>query len=61
MLIEFKCPHCQTTLQDPSEFAGKKSKCPRCKNEVIVPKHLEHPVEEIGAVKNGHTMESIGK
>lgn len=38
MLIEFKCPHCQTVLHDPSDFAGKKSKCPRCKKVIVVPK-----------------------
>jgi len=37
MFISFKCPHCGTALQDPSDFAGKKGKCPRCKKEVIVP------------------------
>lgn len=37
MFIEFKCPHCQTKLQDPSDFAGRKAKCPRCKKQVIVP------------------------
>jgi predicted RNA-binding Zn-ribbon protein involved in translation (DUF1610 family) len=38
MFVEFKCPHCQAKLQDFSYLAGKKSKCPRCKNEIIVPK-----------------------
>ncbi len=51
MLIEFKCPHCQTILQDPSDFAGKKSKCPRCKKEVIVPKKTKHSMEKVEDLK----------
>jgi len=53
MFIEFKCPHCQTMLQDPSDFAGKKSKCPRCKNEVIVPKQSKQSPEKVEVFKNG--------
>jgi DNA-directed RNA polymerase subunit RPC12/RpoP len=52
MLIEFKCPHCQTILQDLSDFAGKKSKCPRCKQEVIVPKKTKQPSEKVKVMKN---------
>jgi hypothetical protein len=37
MLINFKCPHCQTALQVGSDFAGKTGVCPKCKKEVTVP------------------------
>jgi phage FluMu protein Com len=37
MFISFKCPHCGSTLQDLGDFAGMKSKCPKCKKKVIVP------------------------
>jgi phage FluMu protein Com len=37
MFINFKCPHCGTALQDLSDLAGKKSKCPRCKKTIVVP------------------------
>jgi DNA-directed RNA polymerase subunit RPC12/RpoP len=52
MLIEFKCPHCQALLQDPSDFAGKKGKCPRCKNEVIVPQRPKKSAEKVDVVQN---------
>ena len=52
MLIEFKCPHCKTMLQDPGDFAGKTSKCPRCKKEVIVPKKPKRPPEKAKVIKN---------
>jgi phage FluMu protein Com len=37
MFIKFNCPHCGVLLQDLASFAGKKSKCPRCKKKIIVP------------------------
>ena len=37
MFINFKCPHCGAALQDTDDFAGKKKKCPRCKEKVVVP------------------------
>jgi len=37
MFINFKCPHCGASLQDLSDFAGKKSRCPRCKKAIVVP------------------------
>jgi uncharacterized paraquat-inducible protein A len=37
MFINFKCPHCGTSLQDPGDLAGKKSTCPRCKKTIVVP------------------------
>jgi DNA-directed RNA polymerase subunit RPC12/RpoP len=52
MLIEFKCPRCQAILQDPIDFAGRKSKCPRCKNEVIVPNKPKMPIEKAKVIKN---------
>jgi phage FluMu protein Com len=50
MFISFKCPHCQTLLQDLSSLAGKKSKCPRCKKKIIVPEKdpgAQAKVEEV--------------
>ena len=44
MFINFKCPHCGTALQDLSDLAGKKSKCPRCKKTLIVPER-ESPAQ----------------
>jgi DNA-directed RNA polymerase subunit RPC12/RpoP len=52
MFIEFKCPHCQAKLQDLSDLEGKKSKCPRCKNEIIVPKKSKQSSEKVEVSKN---------
>lgn len=41
MLISFKCPHCQASLQVGSNFAGKKEICPVCKEALTVPKQDE--------------------
>jgi hypothetical protein len=37
MSIEFKCPHCQASLQAVSEVAGKQGSCPKCNKEITVP------------------------
>jgi len=37
MLISFKCPHCQASLQVGSDFVGKTGICPKCKKEITVP------------------------
>jgi len=37
MLISFKCPHCQASLQVGSDFAGKTGICHKCKKEITVP------------------------
>jgi len=37
MPIEFKCPHCQASLQALSEVAGTKGNCPKCNKEITVP------------------------
>ena len=41
MLIEFKCPHCQSPLRAGSELAGKEGACPKCKKAVTVPEESE--------------------
>jgi hypothetical protein len=37
MPIDFKCPHCQVSLQAVSGLAGKPSMCPKCNKEITVP------------------------
>lgn len=39
-VIEFDCPHCQTTLKSARENAGKKGRCSNCKTPVTVPEVL---------------------
>lgn len=37
MAIRFECPHCGRSIKVPDEFAGKRGKCPHCKQVVIAP------------------------
>lgn len=37
-MIRFKCPKCAASIKVADEFAGKKGKCPSCRNVVEVPK-----------------------
>ncbi|MBK9127547.1 MAG: hypothetical protein IPM13_07070 [Phycisphaerales bacterium] len=43
MPIEFHCNHCNHLIRAGSEHAGKRGKCPHCKNSVYIPT----PSEEI--------------
>ncbi|MHC4546159.1 MAG: hypothetical protein ACYTDW_17595, partial [Planctomycetota bacterium] len=44
-MIRFSCKHCGQKIRVPEVGAGRKGKCPKCKNIVLVPK-----VEDIKAV-----------
>ena len=37
-MIEFRCKRCNQKISVPETSAGKKGKCPKCKNIVVVPK-----------------------
>ena len=37
-VIRFHCKHCQQKIRVPKIHAGKKIKCPKCKNVIVVPK-----------------------
>ncbi len=37
MAIEFECPGCQSRIRTPDEAAGKKARCPNCKQIAQVP------------------------
>jgi hypothetical protein len=37
MQIEFKCPHCQASLQVESNLAGETGICPYCSKGITVP------------------------
>jgi hypothetical protein len=41
MPINFKCPHCQASLQAVSNLAGKSSTCPKCNKDIAVPQEAE--------------------
>jgi uncharacterized Zn finger protein (UPF0148 family) len=35
--MRFSCPHCGKALNVKDEYAGKKAKCPGCRNLIRVP------------------------
>ena len=37
MPIEFHCSHCGHKVKAPDDAAGKRGKCPACKNSVYIP------------------------
>jgi len=36
-MIRFNCPSCSVKLKIPEDLAGKKGKCPKCKNIIVIP------------------------
>ncbi|MBC8218292.1 MAG: hypothetical protein H8E73_07495 [Planctomycetes bacterium] len=36
-MINFNCPNCSQKLKVPEDRAGKKGKCPKCKNPILIP------------------------
>jgi len=36
-MIKFNCPNCSGKLKVPEDRAGKKGKCPKCKNPILIP------------------------
>jgi Zn finger protein HypA/HybF involved in hydrogenase expression len=46
MTINFKCPHCQATLQAVNNLAGKPGLCPKCNKEISVPQETQTKSEE---------------
>ncbi|MCK4342306.1 MAG: hypothetical protein KAY37_11355 [Phycisphaerae bacterium] len=47
MAIEFHCDHCGKLVKTSNENAGKRGKCPHCKNSVYIPT----PSEELEPLK----------
>ena len=47
MSIEFHCDHCGRLIRTANEHAGKRGKCPHCKNSVYIPT----PSDEIEPLK----------
>jgi len=37
MAIEFQCKHCGKQIEAPAKLAGKRGKCPKCRNTVVIP------------------------
>ena len=45
--IKFTCPHCQKHLSAPDEYAGRKVKCPKCQQPVVIPEAEAVAVAEV--------------
>lgn len=62
--ITFECPHCEKISTVPASFAGKRGKCPSCKQIIEVPNPYEQaetvggPVEDSGSRSSGGASDS---
>ena len=54
VVIKFRCKNCGQKISVPKVHAGKKGKCPKCKNIVIVPKP-----DDIGSLANQPTAQEL--
>jgi hypothetical protein len=41
-MIKFNCKSCGQKFSVPESHAGKKGKCPKCNNIIVIPKQAEH-------------------
>jgi len=53
-MIEFRCKRCNQKISVPETSAGKKGKCPKCKNIVVVPK-----AEKVGPVASQNNFSDL--
>lgn len=45
MQIRFRCRHCKKSLAVKQELAGKKAKCPVCKQPIVIPAPVTEPAD----------------
>jgi len=61
-MIRFRCEHCGHKLSVPDEHKGKRGKCPKCKNTLIVPEEkaaISAPqINHLVDLKNGFLSDS---
>ena len=50
MPIRFVCEHCGQKLSVSSRVAGRKAKCPKCKEKIAIPEESEQPEKATSAV-----------
>ena len=51
-MVQFNCTSCNKKLVVPDKYIGKKSRCPKCNNTMIVPKASEHNKESYVVAKD---------
>ena len=54
-MIKFYCKHCGQKISVPESRAGKKGKCPECKNIVAIPK--EEDLQPAASQSNSSSLE----
>jgi DNA-directed RNA polymerase subunit RPC12/RpoP len=47
-LIKFRCENCGQRISVPQIYTGQKSKCPHCKNTVVIPPPTDREHSDIG-------------
>jgi hypothetical protein len=45
MSISFQCPSCGKKIKAPDKFAGKRSSCPNCHDDLKVPNPVQRPIQ----------------
>src|SRR5690348_14084821 len=52
-MVKFRCGHCKQKMGVPDEYAGRRVRCPRCKNPQTVPRPQE--IAEVQSVSSQAT------
>ena len=50
-MIEFCCPNCNKRFSVPETAAGKKGKCPQCKNIIVIPSETLNEPDILATIK----------
>ena len=58
-MIKFRCKNCGQKLSIPEIHAGKKGKCPKCKNIILTPKAED--LQPVASESNSSGLETISK
>lgn len=52
--MKMQCPHCKAVFKAPDEYKGKKSKCPKCKQQFIIGEPLSVGTNKVHIPKEMH-------
>jgi DNA-directed RNA polymerase subunit RPC12/RpoP len=60
--MRFSCPSCSQPMQCPDDYAGKKAKCPKCAQKILVPTPPPtSPIDIPGFGQNSTNKTTLGK